>query len=61
MCGVPSMWFVILLIDAPAADERLEFIFIGSFVGGQVALGALEIPGRLLEGVLISSLRVLLL
>ena len=55
------MWFVILLIDASAADERLEVVFIGSFVGGQVALGALEIPGRLLEGVLISSLRVLLL
>ena len=61
MCGVPPMWLVILLIDASAVDERLEVVFICSFVGGQVALSALEVPGRLLEGVLISCLWVLLL
>ena len=61
MCGVPPMWLVILLIDASAVNERLEVVFICSFVGGQVALGALEVPGRLVEGVFISCLWVLLL
>ena len=61
MCGVPPMWLAILLINASAVDESLEVLFIGTFVGGQIALGALEVSGRLLEGVLISCLRVLLL
>ena len=33
MCGMPSTSLVIVLINAAAADESLEALFIGSFVG----------------------------
>ena len=55
------MRFVKVLIDAAAAEENLETLLIGSFVNGQVALSALEVPCRLLKGVFICSLWVLLL
>ena len=61
MCGVPPMWLAILLINASAVDESLEVLFIGTFVGGQIALGALEVSGCLLKVVLVGRLGVLLL
>ena len=55
------MRFGKLLIDAAAAEESLGALLIGSFVDGQVALCAFEVPCRLLKGVFIGRLWVLLL
>ena len=58
---VSCMWFAIVLIDAAAAEESLEALLIDSFMDGQVALSAFEVPCRLLKSVFIRSLWVLLL
>ena len=61
MAGMPSVAFVVAFIDAFALDEGLEAFLICSFVNGEAAFGALEIPRGLLKGVFISRLWMLLL
>ena len=61
MCAVSPTRFAELLINASAVGECLEVLLIGAFVGGQVALGALDVSSCLLESVLVSGLWVLLL
>ena len=48
-------------IDAGAVQELVEQIFIGPFVGGLVAFGALQVTSRLLKMVNIRSGGMLLL
>ena len=59
VAGVTTVAFAVAFINAPALDEGLEALLVGSFVNGEVAFGALEVPCGLLEGVLISRLWML--
>ena len=58
---VACMGIGVGLIDALAVHETGEERFIGPVVDRQVAFGALELAGCLLEHVLISCLGMLLL
>ena len=58
---MPSVAFVVAFIDAFAVDEGLEAFLICSFVNGEVAFAAFEIPRGLLKGVFIARLWMLLL